>query len=219
MRLIGVDTPESTCEVEPFGKEAAVFTQRRLEGKTVFLETDVSERDRFGRFLAYVWLAQPGSDNEAAVRAKLFNAELLLAGYAQVMTISPNVKYASMFVGFEREARNAGKGLWAASAPIVGAGIVIASVDLRAESVTIKNQSPNSINISGWVLVSEIGNQRFTFPSGTVIAANSSITVVSGPNATAGTGRLLWTGSHIWNNDGDPAVLLNFEGREVSRRD
>ena len=131
------------------------------------------------------------------------------------------MKYTDTFVKFEREARSAAKGLWAASAPIgdTVSGIVITTVDLRAESVTIKNQSPNSINISGWVLVSEAGNQRFTFPVNTVIPANANIAVVSGPNATAGTGRLLWTGSHIWNNDGDPAVLLNLEGREVSRRD
>jgi len=221
VRLIGVDTPESTREVEPFGKEATAFTQRRIDGKTVLLEMDVSERDRFGRLLAYVWLVQPANDNETEVRAKMFNAELLLQGYAQVMTIPPNVKYADMFVKFEREARDGNKGLWVAATPIgdTVSGIVIASVDLRAESVTIENRSTNSIDISGWVLVSEIGNQRFTLPAGTVVPAASGIAVVSGPNATAGAGRLLWTRSHIWNNDGDPAVLLDAGGREVSRRE
>jgi len=221
VRLIGVDTPESTREVEPFGKEAAAFTQRRLDGKTVFLEMDVTERDRFGRLLAYVWLTKPTNDNEVEVRAKMFNAELMLQGYAQVMTIAPNVKYADMFLKFEREARSGGKGLWATVAPIVKpvTGIVIASVDLRAESVTIENRSTNGINVSGWVLISEIGDQRFTFPVGTVIPAGASIAVVSGPDATAEAGRLLWTRTNIWNNDGDPAVLLDDEGREVSRRD
>ena len=221
VRLIGVDTPESTREVEPFGKEAAAFTQRRLDGKTVFLEMDVFERDRFGRLLAYVWLTQPANDNETEVRAKMFNAELMLQGYAQVMTIAPNVKYADMFVKFEREARGGNKGLWADAAPIVEpvSGIVIAAVDLRAESVTIENGSTNGIDVSAWVLVSEIGDQRFTFPTGTVIPAGASISVVSGPNVTAGAGRLFWTRSHIWNNDGDPAVLMDAVGREVSRRD
>jgi endonuclease YncB( thermonuclease family) len=223
VRLIGVDTPESTREVEPFGKEAAAFTRRRLDGKTVFLEIDVSERDRFGRLLAYVWLARPAADNEAEVRAKMFNAELLLQGYAQIMTIAPNVKYADMFLRFEREARNAGKGLWAVAPPVVlpgepVSGVVIASVDLAAEVVMLENRSRASIDISGWVLVSENGNQRFTFPQGTTIPAGGSIRVVSGPNATAGTGRLLWTRLHIWNNDGDPAVLLDGSGREISRR-
>ena len=70
VRLIGVDTPESTGQVEPFGREAANFTRERVAGKSVFLEIDVAERDRFGRLLAYVWLVQPTSDTEAEVRAK-----------------------------------------------------------------------------------------------------------------------------------------------------
>jgi len=221
VRLIGVDTPESTREVEPFGKEAAAFTLKRLDGKTVYLEMDVSERDRFGRLLAYVWLVHPANDNEAEARAKMFNAERMLQGYAQAMTIAPNVKYADIFVKFEREARNGGKGLWAGAKLIIEpiSGIVIASVDLRAESVTIENRSTNDVDVSGWILVSETGDQRFTFPASTVIPAGASVSVVSGPDVTAGAGRLLWTRSHIWNNDGDPAVLLDATGREVSRRD
>jgi len=42
----------------------------------------------------------------------MFNARLLLDGFAQVMTVPPNVKYADMFVKFQQEAREAGKGLW-----------------------------------------------------------------------------------------------------------
>ncbi|MBS3986232.1 MAG: thermonuclease family protein [Selenomonadales bacterium] len=218
VRLIGVDTPESTTEIEPFGKEAAAFTRQQLEGKTVHLELDVSERDRFGRLLAYIWLEQPTSDTVAEVRAKMFNARLLLEGFARIMTIAPNVKYSEMFVTLEREARNANKGLWAATAPPATTTVAITEVDLAGERVVIANRGQTSVDISGWVLVSENGNQRFTFPAGTVIAMGSSIMVVSGPNATAGPGRLVWTRSHIWNNEGDPAVLLDNTGREVSRR-
>jgi micrococcal nuclease len=116
VRLIGVDTPESTTQVEPYGKEAAAYTARHLSGRTVYLELDVGERDKYGRLLAYVWLSPPQSASEAEVRAKMFNAELLLAGMAQVMTVPPNVKYADLFVKLQREAREAGKGLWAAGA-------------------------------------------------------------------------------------------------------
>ncbi|MBS3938697.1 MAG: thermonuclease family protein [Peptococcaceae bacterium] len=218
VRLIGVDTPESTTQIEPFGREASAFTKKHLEGKTVHLELDVSERDRFGRLLAYVWLEPPTDDSVAEVRAKMFNARLLLEGFANLMTIAPNVKYSEMFVSFEREARNTNRGLWAATAPPTTAAVVITEVDLIGERVVIANRGQVNVDVSGWVLVSENGNQRFTFPLGTVIPAGSSITVVSGPEATAGTGRLVWTRSHIWNNDGDPAVLLDNTGREVSRR-
>lgn len=111
VRFVGVDTPESTREVEPYGKEAAAYTEKRLNGRTVYLELDVGERDKYGRLLAYVWLSLPETDGEAEVRAKMFNAELLLEGYAQVMTVPPNVKYADLFVKFRREARERSAGL------------------------------------------------------------------------------------------------------------
>lgn len=123
VRFIGVDTPETkhpTVGVEPYGEEASAFTERSLAGRKVYLELDVQERDKYGRLLAYVWLEPPTSGSEDEVRSKMFNARLLLEGYAQVMTIPPNVKYADMFVKFQREAREAGKGLW--GIPVAGSG-------------------------------------------------------------------------------------------------
>jgi len=116
VRMIGVDTPESTREVEPFGKESAAFTQEKLDGKIVYLEIDTTERDRFGRLLAYIWLFQPANDKESEVRAKMFNAQLLLSGHAQIMTIPPNIKYVDYFTKFQTEAREGSKGLWAITA-------------------------------------------------------------------------------------------------------
>lgn len=109
VRLIGVDTPETVHPekpVEPYGPEASAFTKSRLNGKTVYLEFDVQERDKYGRLLAYVWLDEPGEITD------VFNAVLLLEGYAQLLTVPPNVKYADHFVRYQREAREAGKGLW-----------------------------------------------------------------------------------------------------------
>lgn len=116
VRLTGVDTPESTREVEPYGKEAAAYTEKWLKGRTVYLELDVDERDKYGRLLAYVWLSPPENGGEAEARTKMFNAKLLLAGFAQVMTVPPNVKYADLYTKFQREAREAEKGLWGAAA-------------------------------------------------------------------------------------------------------
>ena len=115
VRLIGVDTPETVHPekpVEPYGPEASAFTKSRLNGKTVYLEFDVQERDKYGRLLAYVWLDEPGEITDAEIRMKMINAILLLEGYAQLLTVPPNVKYADHFVRYQREAREAGKGLW-----------------------------------------------------------------------------------------------------------
>jgi micrococcal nuclease len=112
VRFIGVDTPESTTEHEPYGEEASAFTKTRLTGKKVWLQVGVEERDRYGRLLAYVWLAQPKDTSEAELRSKQFNAQLLVEGYAQMMTIPPNVDYVDAYRAFQAEARDADRGLW-----------------------------------------------------------------------------------------------------------
>jgi micrococcal nuclease len=51
-------------------------------------------------------------DNQEEIRGKMFNARLLLEGYAQTMTIQPNSRYAELFVRFQREAKTNNRGLW-----------------------------------------------------------------------------------------------------------
>jgi micrococcal nuclease len=109
VRLIGVDTPETVkprTPVQCFGKAASAFTKRMLpRGTSVRLERDAEDRDRYGRVLAYVRRSRDG----------LFvNAELARQGYANVMTIPPNVRYAKRFVALAREARARDRGLWRA---------------------------------------------------------------------------------------------------------
>jgi micrococcal nuclease len=105
VRYIGMDTPEThhpTRGEEPGGREATAVNRGLVEGKTVRLELDVRQRDRYGRLLAYVYVGET-----------MVNAELVRLGYAQVMTVPPNVKHASLFLKLQREAREAGRGLWA----------------------------------------------------------------------------------------------------------
>lgn len=102
VRLTGVDTPESTKRHEPYGREAAAFTKSRLEGQKVRLEYDVDRKDKYGRTLAYVYLED----------RTFFNALLVAEGYAQIMTVPPNVKYAEKFLDLQRKARAQNKGLW-----------------------------------------------------------------------------------------------------------
>ncbi len=65
--------------------------------------------------LAYVWMKEPSKkdlDDEDAIREYMFNAKLLLDGYAQLMTVQPNSRYSNLFVHFQREARQENRGLW-----------------------------------------------------------------------------------------------------------
>ena len=110
LHLIGVNTPETR---RPHSREAYEFTRAFLLNSNVWVQFDVEVQDRFGRLLGYVWTQEPlNIDNEADIRHKMFNAYLLLEGYAQVMTIQPNSRYASLFAEFQREAREGNRGLW-----------------------------------------------------------------------------------------------------------
>jgi micrococcal nuclease len=91
-----------------YGRESARRNRELVEGKTVLLEKDVSETDRYGRLLRYVW-----------VDGKMVNAVLVEEGYARAYTVPPDVKYADLFRQLERRAREEGRGLWGAC-PAIG---------------------------------------------------------------------------------------------------
>ncbi len=105
VRYIGVDTPETHHPmrgVEPHGMEAAEANRKLVDGKTLRLEFDVQERNRYGRLLAYLYLED----------GTFVNAWLVENGYAMVMTIPPNIKHQDLFLKLQREAREARRGLW-----------------------------------------------------------------------------------------------------------
>ena len=109
VRLIGIDTPETHDPREPvqcFGAEATEFITSLVPvGTPVRLVYDVERLDRYDRTLAYVYRRADG----------LFvNAELVEQGYAAAYTVPPDVAHADEFVALEREARDAGRGLWSA---------------------------------------------------------------------------------------------------------
>ena len=98
VRYIGINSPEYN---QPFGDEATQANSSLVSGKTVILEKDVSETDKYGRLLRYVYVGN------------LFvNAHLVKYGWAQASTYPPDVKYSDLFVSLEREARENNIGCW-----------------------------------------------------------------------------------------------------------
>jgi len=103
VRFIGVDTPEVFGESECYGHEASAFVERTLPlGAPVRYRLGVEERDRYGRALVYLWLDD----------GRFLNRLLVARGYAQPLTIPPNVEYAELFARVAGRARRAGRGLW-----------------------------------------------------------------------------------------------------------
>lgn len=106
IRLIGVDTPENQARFgnpeEYFGDEASAFVKSILLNKKVRLEYDIDRTDSFGRTLAYVYLED----------GTFLNEELIKQGFATIMTVQPNSKYAKHFYKLQIQARENNLGLW-----------------------------------------------------------------------------------------------------------
>lgn len=112
VRYIGIDTPESVDprrDPECFGSEAAKENERLVLGKTVRLKKDVSERDRYGRLLRFVY-----------VDTTLINEVLVEEGYATAATFPPDVSMAETFRSAEQTARENKSGLWASCVTTTG---------------------------------------------------------------------------------------------------
>jgi len=103
VRYTGINTPEMS-PIECFGQAATDKNRALVEGKKVRLEKDISETDRYGRLLRYIYLEDGTFVNEV----------LVAEGYAQVATYPPDVKYQDLFLAAEREARKNNRGLWSA---------------------------------------------------------------------------------------------------------
>lgn len=99
VRYIGIDTPETD---ERFYEQATLANATLVDGKTVTLFRDVSETDRYGRLLRYVFVGDV-----------FVNYELIRQGYAFASTYPPDVACAVPFSEAEHLARTERIGLWA----------------------------------------------------------------------------------------------------------
>ena len=104
VRYIGIDTPETVHPqktVECFGREASNKNKELVEGKFVRLEKDVSEVDKYGRLLRYVYVDD------------VFVNELLVReGFAHASSYPPDVKYQDLLNSVQQEAQSQNRGLW-----------------------------------------------------------------------------------------------------------
>lgn len=218
VRLIGVDTPEKLAgdklerqsaetglskeDIQAMGQQASSFMESLILNKEVWLELDVEEVDRFGRTLAYLYLADPdGTWHYQSQSYTQVNLELLNAGWAQPLTIAPNVRYADLYVTAARTARDQGIGFWEAVPSVDSSQIKTVSIlcvlynpdgrDEGREVVTLNASSQTDLDL--WRVVD--GNGHAAYLTGT-----------AAPNQPF---EVLFTGEAVWNNDGDTAKLFD----------
>lgn len=106
VRLIGVDSPENQphkSRIDAYGPEASRYTKKLLGGQKVRLEFDVEKKDKYGRTLAYVYLED----------GRFVNLILVQEGVARAKYYKPNGLHYGEFRTAQKEAKKAGRGLWA----------------------------------------------------------------------------------------------------------
>jgi micrococcal nuclease len=109
VRYIGIDTPEMDDERPEFralAQEATNLNRRLVAGESIRLEKDISENDRYGRLLRYVY-----------VDGVFVNAELVRQGLAWSKTYEPDVKYQGILDRAEAEAKQDKIGIWQEAQP------------------------------------------------------------------------------------------------------
>jgi len=223
LRYIGIDSAEVG---DAFGAEATAGNEALVGGKTVYLEKDVSETDRYDRLLRYVYLAD----------GTFVNAELVRQGFAEAKDYPPDSKYREVLDAAEQEARVALVGVWAvaptATVPVRGGTIATATAstpvgaDVRIvkvfnsgkkEYIEISNRGGGPQEMSGWSVSGSRGDERYYFANGYVLEAGATVRLHSGTDGVdAPPGDIYWTEKTVWNNDGETAYLWDGSGKVVS---
>ncbi len=218
IRYIGIDTPELHHPTKPVGyyaQEAYEKNRELVEGKTVYLEKDVSETDRYGRLLRYVYVGDV-----------FVNAYLVQQGYALVSTYPPDVKYQDRFLELQREAREAGRGLWGEVLASVARGEMIIDPDcsqfdapgddqlnLNEEYVCFTNQSDQPVDMTGWG-VNKRPNEWYVFPE-FVLSPGESVRLHTGAEVNTATDLYWGNATTLWRNIHDEVYLRDAEGKLI----
>jgi micrococcal nuclease len=105
VRYIGIDAPEIDHEnqkAQPYGYLARSFNKKLVGSQKIVLEFDEERHDRYGRLLAYIFLAD----------GSCLNSRMLENGMAFYLYRWPNEKYDKRLLKKQQDAMKAQKGLW-----------------------------------------------------------------------------------------------------------
>ena len=202
VRLIGINTPEHGMY---FFEEAREVLGTIVLGKEIILEKDISDKDKYGRLLRYVYAGN------------LFvNLEMVKRGFANAYTYPPDIKYNGEFLEAERYARENNLGLWLKSkVDIVKVEINYDArgndnLNLNDEYVKMENIGEDSIDIGGWT-IKDSGTNIYTFEKYS-FESDSEIFIFTG-SGKDGAGKFYWgSPKPVWNNDNDTLYLRDREG-------
>jgi len=206
VRYVGINTPEIG---QPHADEAQAFNETLVAGQAVWLETGEQARDQYDRLLAHVWVGDT-----------FVNLALARQGYANAYTVPPNLRYADALARAEREAREAGRGLWApADVPVRITGLNYDGpgsdrIAPNGEWVELTNEGDAPVDLHGYTL-RDRGLHLYTFGA-VALPPGATVRIYSGRGADTAA-ALYWglADEEVWDRDGDTAYLHDPAGAFV----
>lgn len=158
VRLLLIDTPETkhpTLGKQPYGQEAKEFTKQLLAGQqTVYIEFDVSYRDKYKRLLAYVYTTD----------GKSVQQQLLKNGLARVAYIyAPNTKHVDWFEQVQKEAKQREVGIWSIDNYVTDRGFdkEVVNEEMNEAPIDDKCTFKGNINTKGEKIYHLPGQQHY----------------------------------------------------------
>jgi len=216
VRLLGINAPETG---ERCYEEAKEGLQDMVLGKQITLESDVEDKDEYGRALRYVY-----------ADGVFVNLEMVRLGFAHKYEYGPNVEYSTLFEQAESEAKQNEGCLWKTAdidyiqdqcIQIIDFHFNAAGNDnynLNDEYVTFGNWCSYSINMTDWTIKDETASHDYTIPS-FILEGGATFTLYTGRGSNTGDalywGRTPGNYAAIWNNGGDTLFLRDSNGNLV----
>jgi endonuclease YncB( thermonuclease family) len=217
VRYVGIELPDYTEDPQIWIR-AREKNRELVDGKTVLLVKDRSDKDSEGRLLRYVLMG-----------SVFINRQLVESGYAIAAFSVPDVSCGEVFQESEALARAAGRGLWAPTptstrsipthtpTPARNGDVVIVKISYKGtfwqepeEYVEIRNDGSLPVQLQDWTL-RDIKNHVFFFPN-FILGPQQYCRIYTDLYLPEHCGFTYYSHSPIWENDGDCAYLRDGDG-------
>ncbi|MBU0898953.1 MAG: thermonuclease family protein [Nanoarchaeota archaeon] len=210
VRLLGIDTPEKG---QLLYSEASERLRELVEGKSVLLESDQTNRDKYDRLLRNVILNRQN-----------INILMVKEGYAFAYIIEPDHRYESELRTAQSYAHDNNLGIWQYESIENGFCIGISwfqynaagddNENLNGEYIEFRNKCTYPLELTGWKL-SDATEKTYVFDS-FVIENKTTFKLYTGSGEDSET-KLYWGQiiQAVWNNDGDHLQMRNDKNELV----
>ena len=154
VRFLGIDTPESTYRIDPWGKSASAYTCDKLENATeIVLESDGARMDGNGRYLAWVWYD-----------GRLLNLELIEQAFSNARGTT-DTKYEDVVYDAELKTQPTQRRIWGELDPNYDYSLEGTQISIEELVTNSALYETSKIVVTG-IVVAEIEGHPYIYQDG-----------------------------------------------------